>query len=76
MKYLLRRLAGQCTSCGQKLKSEQTMTKRMSEINSKADVLTTSFGRKPQVQSCNKCHRIIFEGDKGFVQSVLLTDMS
>jgi hypothetical protein len=75
MKYLWRLLTGRCTSCGQKLKSKQPIMERVSKINNKAEFLAASLGRKPQVQSCKKCHRIIFEGDPGFVQSLLLIDM-
>jgi hypothetical protein len=75
MKYLLRWLRGQCTFCGQKPDSKQPVTERMSEINERADVLAASLGRPPQVQSCPKCERIVFEGEPGFVQSLLLFDM-
>ena len=75
MKHLWRLLTGRCTSCGQKLKSKQTVTERVSEINNKAGLLATSFGRRPQVQSCEKCDRIVFEGEQGFVQSLLLIDL-
>ena len=75
MKHLWRLLTGRCTSCGQKLKSKQTGTERVSEINNKADLLAASFGRRPQVRSCEKCHRIVFEEELGFVQSLLLIDM-
>jgi hypothetical protein len=75
MKYLWRRLMGRCTSCGQKLKSNQTTTERISEINDRADHQAKSLGRCPQVQSCKKCHKLVFEGEAGFVQSLLLVDM-
>ena len=52
------------------------MIERLSEINDKAAHLTTLLGRKPQTQSCKKCHRMVFEGELGFVQSLLLIDMA
>jgi hypothetical protein len=75
MKYLLWRLTQRCTSCGQKLKSKQTMIERLKEINNKGNRLAKQLEHMPQVQSCKKCHRIIFEGEPGFVQSLLLIDI-
>lgn len=76
MKYLWRRLTGRCTWCGQKFKPKQKRGReRISEINDKAVGLAASLGRWPQVQSCEKCHRIVFEGQSGFVQSLLLINM-
>ncbi len=75
MKHLWRLLTGRCTSCGQKLKSKQTMIERLEEINNKGSRLAKRLGRMPQVQSCKNCHRIVFEGEPGFVQSYLLIDM-
>ena len=75
MKYLWRQVTGRCTFCGQKLNSNQTTTERISEINDRADHRAKSLGRCPQVQSCKKCHKLVFEGDAGFVPSLLLVDM-
>ena len=75
MKHLWRLFTGRCTSCGQKLRSKQTMIERLKEINNKGSRLAKQLERMPQVQSCKKCHRIIFEGELGFVQSLLLIDM-
>ena len=75
MKHILRRLTQRCTFCGQKLKSKQTQIERLEEINNKAGLLAKRLGRMPQVQSCKNCHRIVFEGEPGFVQNYLLVDM-
>jgi len=75
MKYLWRRLTGRCALCGQRLNSKQTIAKRMAEINKRSSRLAKSLGRWPQVQSCKRCHKIVFEGEAGFVQSLLLIDM-
>jgi hypothetical protein len=75
MKHLHRRLTGRCISCGQMLKSKQTITTRIVEINNKGTRLASRLGRTPQTQSCKKCHRIVFEGEPGFVQNYLLIDM-
>jgi len=76
MKYLYRRLTGRCISCGQKLESNQTVAERVAEINKRSSRLANSLGRWPQVQSCMRCHKIVFEGEEGFVQSLLLIDMA
>ena len=75
MKHLLKRLNRRCTSCGQKLKSKHTKIERLEEINNRGSLLAKRLGRTPQVQSCKNCHRIVFEGEAGFVQSYLLVDM-
>jgi hypothetical protein len=75
MRYIWRKLTKRCIFCGQKLKSKQTTAKRLVEINNKGNRLIERFGHTPQVQSCKKCHRIVFEGEPGFVQSLLLIDM-
>lgn len=75
MKYLWRWLTGQCTACGQKLECKETVGKRMAEINKRSSQLANSLGRWPQVQSCKRCHKIVFEGEAGFVQSLLLIDI-
>jgi hypothetical protein len=75
MKYILRRLTQRCTSCGQKLESKQKQRERLEEINNKGSRLARRLGRMPQVQSCKNCHRIVFEGEPGFVGSYLLVDM-
>jgi hypothetical protein len=75
MRYLWRRLTKRCISCGQKLNSKQTAAERLAEINNKSIRLTEQLGKPPQVQNCKKCNRIIFEGEQGFVQSLLLIDM-
>jgi hypothetical protein len=71
----LRRLTRRCTSCGQKLRPKQTTIERLEEINNKGNQLAKRLGRLPQVHSCENCHRIVFEGESGFVQSYLLIDM-
>ena len=75
MKYLWRRLTARCMSCGQKLTLGQTETERIVQINKRSTKLAKSLGRWPQVQSCRKCHKIVFEGEPGFVQSFLLIHM-
>jgi len=75
MKYVWRRLTGRCTVCGQKLNSKRAITERISEINDRANRLAKPLGRWPQVQNCTKCHKIVFESESGFVQSLLLIDM-
>jgi len=75
MKYLWRRLTGRCISCGKKLKSKQTEEEAVLEINNNAARLTKSLRRWPQTQNCKKCHRLVLEGQLGFVQSLLLIDM-
>lgn len=75
MKYLWRRLTRRCTFCGQKLNSKQTVAERLAEINNRSNRLIKRLGHQPQVQGCKKCQRIVFEGERGFVQSLLLIDM-
>ncbi|UCC22134.1 MAG: hypothetical protein JSW23_10085 [Planctomycetota bacterium] len=75
MKYFWRRITGRCTSCGQKLNTKKTLTTRIVEINDKSSRLASQLGRTPQTQSCKTCHRIIFEGQPGFVHRYLLIDM-
>lgn len=75
MKYLWRRLTRRCTFCGQKLNSKQTAAERLVEINNRGNRLIEQLGRQPQVQGCKRCHRIVFEGEQGFVHSLLLIDM-
>lgn len=75
MKHLWRHVTGRCTFCGQKLISNQTTTERISAINDRADHQAKLLGRCPQVQSCQECEKIVFEGETGFVRSLLLIDM-
>jgi len=75
MKYLCRFLTWRCTSCGQKLKLKQTTAERLIELNDRAERLAASLERKPQTQSCTKCHKVVFETEPGFVQTYLLIDM-
>lgn len=75
MKSLWRLLKQRCTCCGQKLNPKQTPAERLAKINDKGRRLTRQLGRAPQIQSCRKCHRILFEGQTGFEQNYLLIDM-
>jgi len=75
MKYFWRRLTGRCTCCGQKLDSEQTIQKRLSEINKRAVKLAKTLGRWPEIQTCPKCDKMILEGQAGFGESLLLIHM-
>jgi len=73
MKYLWH-FTGRCKSCGQKLKSEQTIEERLQEINNIASHLAVKLGRQPQTQTCKECYKVVFEGEPGFTQSLLLID--
>lgn len=75
MRYIWRKLTKRCIFCGQKLNSKQTTAERLAEINNKGNRLIERLGHSPQVQSCKKCRKIVFEGEQGFVQSLLLIDM-
>lgn len=75
MVSMWRRLRGRCTSCGQGLNGRQSAVQRVSEINDRVDYLTLELGREPLAQSCPKCHQIVFEGERGFVQRYLLVDI-
>ena len=75
MKYLWRCLTQRCTSCGQKLKSKQTITERIAKLNTKSTRLTKRLGRKPQTQNCRQCQKMLFEGESGFMQNCLLLEM-
>jgi hypothetical protein len=75
MRSLWRWLTKRCASCGQRLDSEKAIREQVSEINDRASRLAKSLGRWPQVQSCKRCHKIVFEGESGFVQSLLLIDI-
>jgi len=75
MKYVWRRLTGRCPRCGQRLNGYQAASARILEINTRATRLTEALGRSPLAQNCNKCSRIVFEGESGFVQRYLLVDI-
>lgn len=76
MRLLYRKLTNCCIQCGQKLDSSQSSTEQILRINKRAGNLTKSLGRIPIIQNCDRCHRIIFEGEPGFVQRYLLTDFA
>ncbi|MBN2020348.1 MAG: hypothetical protein JW749_08990 [Sedimentisphaerales bacterium] len=64
-----------CTCCGQALNGQRSSGEVISEINSRASRLIEELGRYPRAQNCNKCNRIVFEGEPGFVQRYLLVDI-
>jgi len=75
MRYFWRNLTGRCACCGQKLELKQTSTERLAQINRRARRLAKTLGRWPQVQSCRRCHKLVFEGELGFVPRYLLIDL-
>jgi hypothetical protein len=75
MMHVWRRLTGCCPRCGQRLNGHQAASERVLEINNRATRLTEALGRSPFAQNCNKCSRIVFEGESGFVQRYLLVDI-
>jgi hypothetical protein len=68
-------MSGRCGECGQKLHATRRIERRLLRINHKAERLSKSLGRRPRVQTCRKCNRIVLEGQAGFVDNYLLIDM-
>ena len=75
MELLYRKLTNHCVQCGQKLNSSHPTMVQVSRINERVSNLTKTLGRAPMVQNCNRCQRIIFEGESGFAQRGLLVDI-
>jgi hypothetical protein len=75
MKYVWRSLTGRCTRCGQRLNGHRPSDEVLEEINYRVSRLAGELGRTPRAQNCNKCSRIVFEGEPGFVKRYLLVDI-
>ena len=75
MRFVWRVLTKRCTCCGQRLNGHRDSSEVTSEINSRVDRLAEDLGRSPRAQNCNKCNRLVFEGEPGFAQRYLLVDI-
>ncbi len=76
MRALYRKLTARCVQCGQKLDSNHSATTQATRVNKRFSDSLKTLTRTPMVQNCRKCQRIIFEGEPGFVQRCLLTDIA
>ena len=75
MRYVWKLFKGRCPRCGQRLEGHQPAGERVDEINGRVTRLAEALGRSPLAQNCDKCSRLVFEGEPGFVQRYLLVDI-
>jgi len=75
MRYVWRILTRRCTRCGQRLNGHRPASEAISEVNNRVSRLTETLGRSPFAQNCHKCNRMVFEGEPGFTQRYLLSDI-